>query len=157
MKERGNQLKCCSVWQDCAPGDKKRKKKHQTTSHAFVFWARECVRRRDRQKLCVRGVLVRLGIHFFNCLWSHPRLWSNSLRMGGWEPSRSHRKFTLQLGLAKNCDLHNLFFKLLKCRRMRRSLGAQETHPSAWQHQWNTPPLHICSQLQLEERQRESL
>lgn len=74
----------------------------------------------------------------------------------GKEPSWSHRKFTLQLRLAGNRYLHNLFF--LNCWKrgeMSGSVGALQTHLSAWQPQLNIIPLHICSQLQLEELQQE--
>lgn len=136
--------------------EKREKKKTSDDVACFCFLSeRACGVETGRSCMYVCRVPVRWGIYFFNCLWSLPGF-EVTLSEWGKKPSRSHRKFTLQLGLAKNCNLHNLFFKQLKCKEMRRSLGAQQTRPSAWQPQLNTLPLHICSQLQLEERQHES-
>lgn len=143
----------------CSRRQKKRKKKekHQKVSLAFVFRVREHVVLRQAEAVCMYAGCRHVGeFIFFNCLWSLPGF-EVTLSEGGKKAKQKSPQVHIATRTPTNCNLHNLFFKLLKCKETRRSLGAQQTRPPAWQLQLNTLPLHICSQLQPEERQHESL
>lgn len=138
----------------------KKKKKHQTVSLAFVFWVREYAVLRQAENLCMYAGCRYVGeFIFFQLSLITSRLWSNSQWKdgGGGGAKQKSQQVHIATRTHKNCDLHNLFFKPLKCKEMRRSPGARQTRPPAWQPQLNTLSLHICSQLQLEARQHESL
>lgn len=143
----------------CSQREEREKEETSDDVTCFCFLSeRDC--HWDRQAwvcvcVCEQQAWTFGNLFFFSTLWSPPCLWSNSFEWGK-EPSWSHRKFTLQLRLAGNRYLHNLFF--LNCWKrgeMSGSVGALQTHLSAWQPQLNIIPLHICSQLQLEELQQE--
>lgn len=136
------------------------KKRNFRWCRLLLFSERENVRCWDRQKIhvCIQGASTLGNFFFFSCLWSLLGF-EVTLSEGGEKAKQKSQQVHIATRTHKNCNQHNLFFKLLKCKEMRRSLGARETcpPPTAWQPQLNTLPLHICTQLQLEERQHERL